>query len=166
MKYLTLLFLAGLMLLVVGCGPSEKELAEAGVVSMDEIQSDFTSNSVAASQKYKEKTLTISGGIIGIGEHDSSLVDKAEDLGFLLIMGWDQGPALRGVLLCEVDLSDVLTLETNTEVIVTGIFHTDLPPYIPSPGIDYWLEGCSIVTDRYISKRPHVHSEFNRVSNR
>jgi hypothetical protein len=189
MKYLTFIFLAGLMLLMVGCGQSEEEkfyaelaekaetelaekaetelaekaenrakLAQAGIVSLNEISGGLFGDAVSAEQVYKDKKLTILGEIVGIGEHDSATLTQAEGPAYILIQG--ERPLYAAnttalavsasrVLLCEVDLSDVLTLETKTRVVVTGIFHPNLPEWV-GYGPDYWLEGCSIVTDQYI----------------
>jgi len=162
MKYLTFIFLAGLMLLMVGCGQSEEEkfyaelaekaetelaekaetelaekaenrakLAQAGIVSLNEISGGLFGDAVSAEQVYKDKKLTILGEIVGIGEHDSATLTQAEGPAYILIQG--ERPLYAAnttalavsasrVLLCEVDLSDVLTLETKTRVVVTGIF--------------------------------------------
>jgi hypothetical protein len=134
------------------------KLAQAGIVSLNEISGGLFGDAVSAEQVYKDKKLTILGEIISIGEHDSATLTQAEGPAYMLIQG--ERPlyaanttalavSVSRVLLCEVDLSDVLTLETKTRVVVTGIFHPNLPEWV-GYGPDYWLEGCSIVTDQYI----------------
>ena len=144
MRYLTHIFLAGLMLLVVGCGQSlEEKLAEAGVVSLNEIVGDFYRNSVTAELKYEDENLTISGQVDHIGAVEDSRIIAGSH--YILIRA-DKGFVW---VYCQVDLSDITTLETGNFIIVNGIFRTEAPEWV-GYGTDYSLEGCSIVTDQYI----------------
>ena len=145
MKYLTYVFIAGLILLLVGCGPSlEEELAEAGVVSMNEIVGDFHRNSVTAELKYEDENLTISGQVDHIDAVEDSRIIAGSH--YILIRA-DKGFVW---VYCEVDQSDVLTLETGNFIIVNGIFRTESPRGVRTSGDNYFLDGCSIVTDQYI----------------
>ena len=168
MRYLTSIFLAGLMLLVVGCGDSTTDteqvatpsatqesvaLTEAGVVSLSQIQSDFSSNSVTAKLKYEDQNLTISGEIYHIEAATDSRTNKSlanitvglteEDLKVSGKFSW---------IYCEVAQLDILTLEIGDFIIVNGVFSTESPRAERTSGDDYGLDGCSIVTDRYISE--------------
>ena len=105
----------------------------------------MASHVVAINSKEKFKK---SGVITGIYEHDPAVLAQAEGPAYIVMRG-EMMSGTSHTLLCELDMSDVLTLETKTRVIVTGIFHPNLPEWV-GYGPDYWLEGCSIVTDQYI----------------
>ena len=174
MKYLSYIFVAGLMLVVVGCGPSEAELAaekaayaeayaeaatkydeqlearEAGILELSEILSDFSDNGVVAELKYHDETLTISGVIDAISSSASG------GRTFVTVARSREWQSSWSLLLCEVELSAVLELKRDDPIIVTGFFQSELTfeqerAMDSPPSAGFWLSGCSIVTDQYRS---------------
>ena len=133
MRYLTYIFLAGSILLV-GCGDSTTDteqvatpsatqesvaLAEAGIVSLDEIISEFSDNGVVAELKYHDETLTISGVIDAISSSASG------GRTFVTVARSREWQSSYSLLLCEVELSAVLELKADDPIIVTGFFQSE-----------------------------------------
>ena len=125
-------------------------LAEAGILELSEILSDFSDNGVVAELKYHDETLTISGVIDAISSSASG------GRTFVTVARSREWQSSMSLLLCEVELSAVLELKRDDPIIVTGFFQSELTfeqqrAMDSPPSAGFWLSGCSIVTDQYRS---------------